>query len=195
MRVWDPHLLPWDLERGPEGQTVTRTSLEFFLMYLERFHFDWVVPKSVTVSFENVMCAVLKAQTVGCLPCRPVSRWHRAEQVLWLKRGFGSYIFITVNHFHDLFHKDDYIINNISFSWPEISEVPPELISWICVELYISPTQPPFLYPWPGFARSLFLNAHLSLPPSSSFFHLSPPSLFAVLGNQTQSLLYAELPP
>lgn len=124
MRVWDPHLLPWIWREALTG-------LEFFLMYLERqlCHFSWVIPKSVTVSFENVMCAVLKAQAVGSLSCRPVSRWHRAEQVLWFKRGFGSYVFISVNHFHDLFHRDDYIINSISFSWPEISEVAPEPIS------------------------------------------------------------------
>lgn len=90
------------------------------------------------------------------------------------QEGVGSYVFITVSHFHGLFHRNDYIINNISFSWPEISEVAPEPISWICVELYISPTQPPLLYPWPGFACSLFLNVHLSLPPSSSLSSICP---------------------
>lgn len=160
-------------------------------MYLERqlCHFSWVIPKSVTVSFENVMCAVLKAQTVGSLSCHPVSRWHRAEQVLWLKRGFGSYVFISVNHFHDLFQQ--YILllarnfrgssrthllslcGTLHISHPASSSVP---MAWLC---------------------SLSLPKRTSFPPTLflSLFHRSPPSLFAMLGNQTQSLVHAELPP
>lgn len=160
------------------GKAATRTSLEFFLMYLERqlCRFGWAIPKSVTVSFENVMCAVLKAQTMGCLSCHTVSRWHRAEQVLWLKRGFGSYVFISVNYFHDLFHRDDYIINNISFSWPEISEVAPEThLLNLCGTLHIShPASSPVPMAW---LCSLSLSKHTSFPPTLFLSLPSVPSL------------------
>lgn len=65
-------------------------------------HFAWNISnKSLTVSFENVIYALLQVQTLGYISCHPVSRCHRADQMLGLESDFGSSVYIRINYFCD----------------------------------------------------------------------------------------------
>lgn len=105
VRMGNPQLLPGDLERGPDRLGSQGTDLDGVppdAQERQPCHFAWNISnKSLAVSFENIMYALLQVQTLGYISCHPVSRCHRADQVLGLKSDFGSSVCNSINYFCD----------------------------------------------------------------------------------------------
>lgn len=110
---------------------------------------------------------------MSCVHSYRYSLWDAShaihEQMAQSRAGAGAWEWFLALMFSSvlflwLFHRNDYLINSITFSCPGSSEMASESISWICVELYISTTQSPLLFPWLGIC---LLPTHTSFPPTS----------------------------